>query len=47
VPGLKNMVFGGEGIFNTVITGPGHIILQTMPIRQLAKVLRSFLTVKR
>ena len=27
VPGLKNMVFGGEGLFNTVITGPGHIWL--------------------
>ena len=29
VPGLKNMVFGGEGLFNTVITGPGHVWLQT------------------
>ena len=27
VPGLKNMVFGGEGIFNTIITGPGHVYL--------------------
>ena len=25
VPGLKNMVFGGEGVFNTVVTGPGHV----------------------
>ena len=47
VPGLKNMLFGGEGIFNTVITGPGHIILQTMPIRQVAKVLKPFLAAKR
>ena len=46
VPGIKNMLFGGEGIFNTVITGPGHIILQTMPIGQLAKTLRSFLPTK-
>lgn len=29
--GLKNMVFGGEGLFNTVVTGPGKITLQTMP----------------
>ena len=29
VPGLKNMVFGGEGIFNTIVTGPGHVWLQT------------------
>ncbi len=43
VPGLKNMVFGGEGIFNTVITGPGKIILQTMPINNVAGALRPFL----
>ena len=36
VPGLKNAVFGGEGIFNTVITGPGRIWLQTMPIYSVA-----------
>ena len=43
VPGLKNMVFGGEGIFNTIITGPGHVYLQTMPISQVAGVLRPFM----
>ena len=43
VPGLKNMVFGGEGIFNTIITGPGHVYLQTMPISQEAGVLRPFM----
>lgn len=32
VPGVKNMVFGGEGIFNTVVRGPGKILLQTMPM---------------
>ena len=42
VPGRKNMVFGGEGIFNTIITGPGHVYLQTMPISQVAGVLRPF-----
>ena len=31
VKGVKNVLFGGEGLFNTVITGPGHILLQTMP----------------
>lgn len=30
VPGVKNMLFGGEGIFNTVITGPGRVWLQSM-----------------
>lgn len=29
--GLKNMAFGGEGLFNTVVTGPGQITVQTMP----------------
>ena len=32
VKGVKNVLFGGEGLFNTVITGPGHVILQTMPL---------------
>ena len=36
VPGVKNMLFGGEGVFNTVVTGPGKIVLQTMPISNLA-----------
>ncbi|HKL98518.1 MAG TPA: TIGR00266 family protein [Mobilitalea sp.] len=42
VPGVKNMIFGGEGIFNTVITGPGKIFLQTMPASNFAAVLRPF-----
>ena len=36
VPGLKNKFFGGEGFFNTVVTGPGKVILQTMPISSVA-----------
>ena len=43
VPGLKNMVFGGEGIFNTVVTGPGKIILQTMPVSNVAATIRPFI----
>ena len=42
VPGVKNMLFGGEGLFNTVVTGPGHVWLQTMPISSVAAVLRPF-----
>lgn len=42
VPGIKNMVFGGEGLFNTVITGPGHMWLQTMPLSNVAGVLRPY-----
>ena len=30
VSGAKNILFGGEGLFNTVVTGPGRIYLQTM-----------------
>jgi len=43
VPGVKNMLFGGEGIFNTVVTGPGKIILQTMPVSNVAATIRPFM----
>lgn len=43
VPGVKNIVFGGEGLFNTVITGPGRIYLQTMPISSVAGAIRPFI----
>lgn len=43
VPGLKNMVFGGEGVFNTVVKGPGRVYLQTMPICQMAGSLRPYI----
>ncbi|WP_317855809.1 TIGR00266 family protein [Chakrabartyella piscis] len=39
VPGMKNMFLGGEGVFNTVVTGPGKIILQTLPVSGLAASL--------
>lgn len=42
VPGIKNKFFGGEGFFNTVITGPGKIWLQSMPISQVASVLSPY-----
>ena len=42
VPGVKNMLFGGEGLFNTVVTGPGTVWLQTMPISNVANVLRPY-----
>ena len=43
VPGLKNVLFGGEGLFNTVITGPGKIYLQTMPLNQLASSIQPYI----
>lgn len=42
VAGLKNKVFGGEGFFNTVVTGPGKVMLQTMPISAVAGTLRPY-----
>ena len=39
VPGLKNKFLGGEGLFNTVVTGPGKVWLQTMPISNVAGAL--------
>ena len=42
VPGAKNMLFGGEGIFNTVLTGPGRVWLQTMPIYNVANAIRPY-----
>lgn len=36
VKGVKNVLFGGEGLFNTVVTGPGKVTLQTMPMSNFA-----------
>ena len=43
IKGFKNVVFGGEGLFNTVITGPGRVWLQTMPISNVAGVIRPYI----
>ncbi len=43
IKGVTNVLFGGEGLFNTVITGPGRIWIQTMPIPQLATTLIPYL----
>ena len=39
VPGMKNKLLGGEGLFNTLLTGPGRVWLQTMPISGVASAL--------
>jgi uncharacterized protein (TIGR00266 family) len=36
VPGIKTALFGGEGMFFTHLTGPGRVVLQTMPFSRLA-----------
>ena len=43
VPGLKNKLFGGEGLFNTTLTGPGRVWLQTMPISGIAQSVAPFI----
>ncbi|WP_461810311.1 TIGR00266 family protein [Faecalimonas sp.] len=43
IRGVKNIVFGGEGLFNTVITGPGRVWLQTMPASNVAGSLIPYL----
>lgn len=43
VKGVKNVVFGGEGLFLTVVTGPGRVVLQTMPISSFAGAVASVL----
>lgn len=47
VKGAKNMLLGGEGIFNTVVRGPGKVILQTMPISKVAELLMPFFNNKK
>lgn len=43
VKGAKNILFGGEGLFNTVITGPGEVAIQTMPILKLAQRIQPYI----
>ena len=45
VKGVKNVLFGGEGIFNTVITGPGKIYIQSMPVINTAERLAPYLNI--
>ena len=46
VKGVKNAIFGGEGLFNTVVTGPGRITLQTMPMSGFVAAISPFLPSK-
>ena len=43
VQGLKNKLLGGEGLFNTLLTGPGKVWLQTMPISNVANAMIEFI----
>ena len=43
VSGAKNVFFGGEGLFHTVLTGPGRVWLQTMPVITVANAVRPYI----
>ena len=43
IKGIKNMLFGGEGLFLVSLTGPGRIWLQTMPMSKLAGAIAHYL----
>lgn len=43
IKGLKNVMLGGEGLFNTLVTGPGRVVIQTMPISGFAAFIASLL----
>lgn len=43
IKGAKNIVFGGEGLFNTVVKGPGKVWLQTMPLSNVAMEIAKYI----
>lgn len=43
IPGISNMLFGGDGIFLAALTGPGRVWLQSLPISRLAHALMEYL----
>jgi len=46
IKGVKNALFGGEGLFNTVVTGPGRVLLQTMPLTGFASLIAAMIPSK-
>jgi uncharacterized protein (AIM24 family) len=43
IKGIKNMLFGGDGIFLAALTGPGRVWLQTLTISNLAHAITPYL----
>jgi len=43
VPGFRNILFGGEGLFLASLTGPGEVHLQSMPILNLAEEIARYM----
>ena len=47
VPGIKNMIFGGDGLFLAALQGPGRVWLQTLPIAKLAHKIMEYMPAQR
>ena len=47
VGGIKNSIFGGEGLFFAQLRGPGKVWIQTLPIARLASRILQFGTTKK
>ncbi|MBL7710956.1 MAG: AIM24 family protein, partial [Chitinophagaceae bacterium] len=47
VGGIKNTLFGGEGVFFATLRGPGKVWIQTLPISRLAGRILAYGTFKR
>ena len=43
VPGFRNILFGGEGLFLACLRGPGEVWLQSMPIMNLAEEIARYM----
>jgi uncharacterized protein (TIGR00266 family) len=42
VGGIKNTIFGGEGVFFATLRGPGTVWIQTLPISRLASRIMQY-----
>src|SRR5450432_2348881 len=47
ISGIRNWMFGGEGLFFAILTGPGKVWIQSLPISRLAGRLMQYATVER
>jgi uncharacterized protein (TIGR00266 family) len=47
VGGIKNTIFGGEGLFFATLRGPGRVWIQTLPVSRLASRILQYATVNR
>ena len=44
IKGVKNVLFGGEGLFDTIVTGPGKVTVQSMTVAKLAGLVAPYIT---